>query len=109
MKKLYIAKNIISQEIMLQKYIITFQALDQLGHHTDIWNKEVKDTWQTFFRVIIRIMKKGYNRQHPSAAIVFVGKGETALRPIVPKPLAVDQKNLITEVKLSLIYTVLIN
>ena len=54
-------------------------------------------------------MKKGYNRQHPSAAIVFVGKGETALRPIVPKPLAVDQKNLITEVKLSLIYTVLIN
>jgi len=36
------------------------QALDNLGHHTDIWNQEVKDTWQTFFRVIVRIMKKGY-------------------------------------------------
>ena len=75
-----------------------FQALDQLGHHTDIWNKEVKDTWQTFFRVIIRIMKKGYARQHPGAAIIFVGKGETSRRGILPKPLVVDQKNLITEV-----------
>ena len=35
----------------------------------------MKDTWQTFFRVIVRIMKKGYSRQHPGAAIVFVGKG----------------------------------
>ena len=43
-------------------------------------------------------MKKGYSRQHPGAAIIFVGKGGTALRPIVPKPLVVDQKNLITEV-----------
>jgi len=36
------------------------QALDHLGHHTDIWNAEVKDTWKTFFRVVVRIMKKGY-------------------------------------------------
>ena len=36
------------------------QALDNLGHHTDIWNQEVKDAWKTFFRVIVRIMKKGY-------------------------------------------------
>ena len=78
------------------------QALDQLGHHTDIWNKEVKDTWQTFFRVITRIMKKGYSRQHPVAAIVFVRKGGTDPRLIVPKPLAVEQKNLITEVILFL-------
>ena len=61
----------------------------------------MKDTWQTFFRVIVRIMKKGYSRQHPGAAIVFVGKGGTSLRSMVPKPLAVDQKNLITEVRLS--------
>ena len=74
------------------------QALDQLGHHTDIWNKEVKDTWQTFFRVIVRIMKKGYSRQHPGAAIVFKRKGGLIQRSILPKPLAVEQKNLITEV-----------
>ena len=43
-------------------------------------------------------MKKGYARQHPGAAIVFVGKGETSRRGILPKPLVVDQKNLITEV-----------
>ena len=46
-------------------------------------------------------MKKGYSRQHPGAAIVFVGKGGTVHRSIVPKPLAIDQKNLITEVKYS--------
>ena len=45
-------------------------------------------------------MKKGYARQHPGAAIVFVGKGLTSTRPIVPKPLAIEQKNLITEVTL---------
>ena len=61
----------------------------------------MKDTWQTFFRVIVRIMKKGYSRQHPGAAIVFVGKGGIVHRSIVPKPLAIDQKNLITEVKYS--------
>ena len=78
----------------LNIYILfILQALDQLGHHTDIWNKEVKDTWQTFFRVITRIMKKGYDRQHPGAAIIFVGKGGTSARPIVPKPLVVEQKN----------------
>ena len=59
----------------------------------------MKDTWQTFFRVIVRIMKKGYSRQHPGAAIVFVGKGGVAHRSMLPKPLAIDQKNLITEVK----------
>ena len=48
-------------------------------------------------------MKKGYSRQHPGAAIVFVGKGGIAHRSMVPKPLAIDQKNLITEVKMHLI------
>ena len=43
-------------------------------------------------------MKKGYALQHPGAAIVVVGKGRTTPRTTVPKPLAIEQKNLITEV-----------
>ena len=43
-------------------------------------------------------MKKGYARQHPGAAIVVVGKGVTTPKTTVPKPLAIEQKNLITEV-----------
>ena len=34
--------------------------LDQRSLHGDIWNSQVKDTWQTFFRVIVRAMKRGY-------------------------------------------------
>ena len=29
------------------------------GFHGDIWNSQVKDTWQTFFRVVVRAMKRG--------------------------------------------------
>ena len=58
-------------------------VLDQKGFHGDIWNSQVKDTWQIFFRVVVRYMKRGY------ASPAQVSK------QIV---LFTEQKSLITEV-----------
>ena len=58
--------------------------LDQRSLHGDIWNSQVKDTWQTFFRVIVRAMKKGY-----------ANFGNIAKNNLI---LFSEQKSLITEV-----------
>ena len=60
-------------------------VLDQKGFHGDIWNSQVKDTWQIFFRVVVRYMKRGY------ASPAQVSK------QIV---LFTEQKSLITEVSI---------
>ena len=67
-------------------------ALDQLDHG-DIWNCQVKDTWQTFFRVIVRTMKKGY---------ATTGHGVMFKNNLV---LFSEQKSLITEVRFSWLTT----
>ena len=58
--------------------------LDQRSLHGDIWNSQVKDTWQTFFRVIVRAMKRGY-----------ANFGNIAKNNLI---LFSEQKSLITEV-----------
>ena len=62
-------------------------ALHHLDHkslHGDIWNSQVKETWQTFFRVVVRYMKKGYAGYNVSSKNQLV--------------LFNEQKSLITEV-----------
>lgn len=56
--------------------------LDQRSLHGDIWNSQVKDTWQTFFRVVVRAMKKGYASYNFKNNLVLFS----------------EQKSLITEV-----------
>jgi predicted Rossmann-fold nucleotide-binding protein len=50
-------------------------------------NSEVKNAWQTFFRVVVHMMKKGYANL-------------TVMKPLV---IASDQKSLITEVRFFLV------
>ena len=64
---------------------LALDVLDQKGFHGDIWNSQVKDTWQTFFRVVVRAMKRGY--ANPA----------TLTKQLV---LFTEQKSLITEVSL---------
>ena len=46
--------------VCLFVYIIIFiLSILYTGFHGDIWNSQVKDTWQTFFRVVVRAMKRG--------------------------------------------------
>ncbi len=60
-------------------------ALDNLNQkhlHGDIWNSQVKETWQTFFRVVVRSMKRGYS----------------TVQIMRPYGIPHEQKNFITEV-----------
>lgn len=64
------------------------QALDQLDQldQRGLWNSQVKDTWQTFFRVVVRTMKRGYATYGPASKNLVLFS---------------EQKSLITEVTVS--------
>ena len=73
-------------------------ALHHLDHkslHGDIWNSQVKETWQTFFRVVVRNMKKGYAGYNASGdRSLAASKNQLVLFN--------EQKSLITEVSQSI-------
>ena len=72
-------------------------ALHHLDHkslHGDIWNSQVKETWQTFFRVVVRSMKKGYAGYNASGDHRSFSKNQLVLFN--------EQKSLITEVSQSI-------
>ena len=85
-----LAKNIDQNENILPKYLFENKTSwilhnpNFISLHGDIWNSQVKDTWQTFFRVMVRAMKRGYANYH------IIAKNNLVLIN--------EQKNLITEV-----------
>lgn len=57
--------------------------MDQKAHHGDIWNSQVKETWQAFFRVVVRAMKKGYAPVCVATNLIAINEQKTFITEVL--------------------------